>query len=148
VENNPINKIDPTGLWGVAVNSGGTVEAGMGLAGGGQANSGVGLFGGGRSGINIGAYTASGGFSGIDSDNQFVAGATAGLGVGGFITNAKNAQDLKGPFDTWSLNLPIFSLQFASGGGVWTAGGSLGKSWGLSLSRYTVTTTTATGGCK
>jgi hypothetical protein len=145
VWNNPFNYIDPLGLWGIAVNSGGTAEAGVGVVAAGQADSGVGLFGGGRTGVNVGAYTASGHFVGIDNSKQFAAGATAGLGVGAFITNAKCAKQLKGPFDTWTLNLPIFSLQFAHSGGVWTAGGSLGKSWGISLSRYTVTTTTASG---
>ena len=132
-------------MWGIAANAGGTAEAGVGAAAAGTANSGVGVFGGGNSGVNVGGYTASGGYSGVDNGKQWVAGATAGFGAGGFITNAKCAKQLKGPFDTWTLNLPIISLQFASGGGIWTAGASAGKSWGLSLSRYNVTTTTASG---
>jgi RHS repeat-associated protein len=147
VGGNPISRIDPTGLWGVVGNGGGTIE----VTGGGafQANSGVGVFGRGSSGINVGGYTANGGFDGPNGEGHVVVGATAGLGVGGFITNAKCANDLLGPFDTWTLNLPIASFQFATGGGIWTAGVSVGKSWGFSASRYTVTTTTASGcGCQ
>jgi len=145
VQNNPITRIDPLGLWGLGLNAGGTAEAGMGSGGAIQANSGVGLFGGGNNGINVGGYTASGSFAGEARSNQFVIGATAGLGVGGFISNAKSAQQLLGPFDTWTLNLPIVSFQYASDGSIWTAGMSLGKSWGISFSRYPVTTTTACG---
>lgn len=147
VGGNPISRIDPTGLWGVVGNGGGTIE----VTGGGafQANSGVGVFGGGSSGVNFGGYTANGGFDGPNGEGHVVVGATAGLGVGAFITNAKCANNLLGPFDTWALNLPIASFQFASGGGIWTAGVSVGKSWGFSISRYTVTTTTASGcGCQ
>ena len=52
------------------------------------------------------------------------------------------------PLSRIDLNLPIISLQFASGGGTWTAGASVGKSWGIDFSRYTVTATgTSTSGC-
>lgn len=136
-------KVDPRGLWGIVGNAGGTAEVtGTGAF---QANSGVGIFGGGSNGVNVGGYTANGGFDGPNDSNQTVIGATAGLGVGGFITNAKCAKNLLGPFDTWTLNLPIASFQFATDGTIWTFGISVGKSWGFSASRYTVTTTTASG---
>jgi RHS repeat-associated protein len=147
VDGNPISEIDPLGLWGIVGNAGGAGEVGGGGGVGGgvaaAANSGIGIFGGGPAGVNVGGYTASG-VSPLDNPDQFILGATAGLGVGGFITNAKCAHDLLGPFTTWTLNLPIISLQYAYGGGIWTGGFSIGKSWGLDFSRYTVTTTTAT----
>ena len=73
---------------------------------------------------------------------QFVFGATAGLGAGLFLTNATRAEDLIGPFDTWTLNLPIVSLQFATDGQTRVGSFALGRSWGFSFSRYSVTTTT------
>ena len=102
VQNNPVNWVDPLGLWGFAVNSGGALEGGIGMAGAYQAESGGGVFWGGSSGVNVGAYTASGGFAGIDQgfpwseNSQFVAGATGGLGAGGFITNAEMRQTAQG----------------------------------------------------
>jgi RHS repeat-associated protein len=152
VMGDPISLTDPKGLWGVGVNAGGTGEAGMGTGGSVQANSGVGVFGGGSAGTTLGGYTAKGGFASgsyIPQSNSFAVGASAGLGVGAFMTNAKCADDLLGPFDTWTVNLPIFSAQFATDGTIWTAGVSVGKSWGFSASRYSVSTETATGcGCK
>ncbi len=143
--NNPLRYIDPTGLWGVGVSAGGTVEAGAGTGFGAQASSGVGIFGGGSSGITTGGFTNSGAFAGTARPDQFVDGATAGLGGGLFITNAKCAKELLGPFDTWTLNLPIVSLQYATDGNIWTGSFSVGRSFGFSFSRYKVTTTTASG---
>ena len=149
VNGSPLSYIDPRGLWGIGVNAGGTAEGGVGIGSAVQANSGVGVFGGGSAGINGGGYTASGGFSGAPKSDQFVVGGTVGLGVGGFITNAKCANQLLGPFDTWTLNLPFVSVQYATDGTIWTGGISAGKSYGLSVSRYSVTTTSASGcGCK
>jgi RHS repeat-associated protein len=146
VDNTPINKIDPPGLWGVGFVGGGVIEAGDDFRGGGfQANSGLGVFWGGSTGINLGGYTASGGFIGALDPSRFVWGATAGLGSGLFFTTANCAQDLLGPFDTWTLNLPGVSLQYATDGKVKVFGITGGKSLGFSLSRYPVTTTTASG---
>jgi RHS repeat-associated protein len=143
VGGNPISTIDPLGLKGFGISAGGSAE--LSGAGAFQANSGIGAFWGGGGGLNGGGYTANGGFDGRNSDDGVVIGATVGLGVGLFITNAQCAKDLLGPFETWTLNLPIVSLQFAESGGIWTGGFSIGKSWGVSVSRYTVTTTTASG---
>jgi RHS repeat-associated protein len=162
---NPLAFVDPYGLcadggdpwyaqaaaWlsrnaphSVALVGGGTAEAGWGSGGGGQAASGVGLF----TGTGIGAFTESGGFASSEPDastRQFVFGATAGVGAGPFISNASNPQQLLGPFDTMTLNLPLVSIQVAGDGKIWTATVSVGRSYGLSISRYSVTTTTATG---
>jgi len=93
-------------------------------------------------GIEGGGYTASGGFAGESSLRQLVLGATAGLGTGLFLTNATKAEDLVGPFDTWTLNLPIVSFQLATAGGTWVGSFAVGRSRGFSVSRYSVTTTT------
>ncbi len=46
-----------------------------------------------------------------------------------------------GDFDTWTLNTPFGSLQFATDGSIFTASYSFGRGLGLSASRYNVTTT-------
>jgi RHS repeat-associated protein len=146
VWNSPTMFVDPRGLWGIGVVGGGTAEVGSGPRGGAayQANSGVGLFGGGPSGLNVGGYTSSGGFAGAANIKQWVMGAAAGLGSGIFFSpDATQAKGLLGPFDTWSLNLPIVGLQLATDGTTRVFSLSLGKSWGFGFSRYTVTTTNA-----
>ena len=144
VWNDPTRFVDPLGLWGFGIHGGGTAEVGAGPSGGAayQAASGVGTFWGGPSGLNVGGYTASGGFARESNLRQFVFGATAGLGTGFFLTNATRAEDLVGPFDTWTLNLPIVSFQFATAGGTRVGSFAVGRSWGFSFSRYSVTTTT------
>jgi RHS repeat-associated protein len=158
--NNPVNCRDPSGFDGIGVNAGGTIEGGIGYGAAYQANSGIAFFWGGAN-SSIGTYTASGGFlggyiafpppgsgepqstNGSFNPAQMVIGLTAGLGDGVFYTNANKAEDLLGPFDTWTLNLPIVSLQFAYDGTTYVGSASIGKSWGFSLSRYSVNTTTA-----
>jgi RHS repeat-associated protein len=142
---NPLRYVDPNGLWGVGVHGGGVAEVGAGPRGGAayQLSSGLGFFAQGLlSNSNLGGYTSSGGFAGDARTNQFVMGATAGLGGGLFVTNAARAEDLVGPFDTWSLNLPVVTVNFATDGKTRIGSFSLGRSWGASFSRYTVTTTT------
>ena|SRR5947207_4534116 len=133
VWNDPTRFVDPLGLWGVGIHGGGTSEVGAGPSGGAayQATSSVGVFARGLSAFNVGGYTASGGFAGESNLRQFVFGATAGLGTGLFLTNATRAEDLVGPFDTWTLNLPIGSLQFATAGGTWVGSFALGRSRGV-----------------
>jgi RHS repeat-associated protein len=142
---NPLRYIDPTGLWGLGVSAGGTIETGAGSGFGAQASSGIGVFGGGSAGINTGGFTNSGAFAGTARPDQFVDGATVGLGGGIFITNAKCAKELLGSFDTWTLNLPIISFQYATDSKIWTGSFSIGRSFGFSVSRYKVTTTTVSG---
>jgi hypothetical protein len=43
-------------------------------------------------------------------------GAYIGGGIGGFFTNAASPMDLKGPFNTFSINLPFFSVQVGISG--------------------------------
>lgn len=136
--------VDPRGLLGIMLQGGRIAEAG-GVSGGSiQKSSGAGLFIG-PAGFSAGGFTSSGELAGEGSSNQFVEGATAGLGSGVTLTNAKCAKDLLGPFDTWTINIPILSVQWATDGNIWTFGGAVGKSCGFSISRYPVTTTTASG---
>jgi RHS repeat-associated protein len=139
--NNPVNWRDSSGLIRVGIVAGGGIEAGDFNGGAYQASSGAGIFTNGA-----GAFTSSGGFADNPSGSQFVFGATAGLGTGAFITNANSASQLLGPFDTWNINIPLLSIQVASDGSTVIGSVTFGKSLGLSLSRYTTTTTTATGG--
>lgn len=158
--NNPVNCRDPSGLWGAGVTGGGTFEYGEVYGAAYQANSGGGVFWDGLfNQVNLGAFTASGGFAGgnhglsnFGSATQqpdgsppasWVVGVTGGLGAGLFLTNATKAEELLGPFDTWTLNLPLVSLQVAYDGNIGTISANWGKSLGISASRYPVTTTTA-----
>ena len=143
VGNDPVNGTDPSGLWGFFGFGGGSVEAGAGSGGGAQAASGIGYVFNGM-GMSTGGFTASGAFASDQlggKANEFAAGASGGVGAGFGITDAKCFGDLAGDFDTWTLNTPLGSLQFATGGGIWTASYSFGRSLGLSASRYNVTTT-------
>jgi RHS repeat-associated protein len=145
VENNPINAIDPLGLWGFFGIGSGTIEAGMGSGAGAQAGSGLGVFHG-DDGFSLGGFTESGGFASDEFGgecDEFAVGAAAGLGSGLGVTNASNAEQLAGPFDTWSLNTPFGSLQFAHADGIWNFTATAGPGAGFSFSRYSVTTTTA-----
>jgi hypothetical protein len=130
VGNDPLNRIDPPGLWGFGPVVSGSVEAGIVFGGGGTASAGGGVFGGGRQGLNVGGFASTGGFVGgagygasypapLPGGTTGVAGAYAGVGAGGFITNATSAADLKGPFSTYSINTPIGSIQLGRSGSTW-----------------------------
>ena len=158
---NPLTYRDPSGLVGIGLTLGDNIEAGAGSGFAYQSSVGGGLFASNFWGdnLNAGGYVASGGFlggyatlapfgttpnsgTGIKPD-EWVIGASAGVGVGFFLTNADNADQLIGPFDTWTLNLPLISFQLAYDGNVFTFGASVGRSLGFDLSRYQVITTAA-----
>ena len=156
VWNEPLNYIDPYGLWGIGPQVTGVAEEGglssfpMGV----NASFGLGIFGGGSQGINFGDFVSFGGI--LDTQNypsgqnavtgNGVLGMAAGIGSGIFITNADCPKELGGPFDTWSLNTPIGSIQFEKSGGTWLASWSPSSvSWspssgGFSVSAYPTTT--------
>ena len=146
---NPLRFIDPRGLYGLGLIGGGSVDAGAGSGGAYQLGSGGGVFyDQNSSDLSVGGFTYSGGFSGDAGPEQYVIGASTGLGGGAFLTNANCANQLLGPFDTRTLNLPFISLQFATSGSTWIGSATVGRSFGFSYSRYQVTTTTASGsGC-
>jgi RHS repeat-associated protein len=131
VNNDPLNQTDPSGLWGFGPQASATVEAGALVAGGGATGSvGGGVFWGGQQGLNLGAFASGGAFVGgpgygasapnaQPGGTTAVARAAAGVGGGVFLTNATSAGELSGPFNTYSINTPIGSVQFGVSGSTW-----------------------------
>jgi len=162
--NDPINLIDPIGLWGFGISGSESTELGLGIVGAGQTGSaGFGVFGSGFSDINVGAFASWGAFAGVPgsnasyprgpSDNNRVIGAFGGGGANIFMTNANRACDLAGPGRTYSLNIGwmarALSLQLTIGSnGTWifSYGGPLplipvtGGGFGISISAYNTNT--------
>ena len=109
---NPVSYVDAEGLWGVGIGLAGDADAGAGYGAGGSAALGIGFFGGGRMGLNLGGFASTGGFVGgrgrgvgypKPNPNGSV-GVWGGVGVTVFFTNATDAEQLGGPFDTINAN--------------------------------------------
>jgi RHS repeat-associated protein len=138
--------------WGVTAS--GTIAGGIGLAGAGAtgggfwgyfddpdtgfASTGGGLEGGAEAYILAGdrARTPRAIVSAVDvndDDDATVVGASAGVGVGLFFTNAKRPEELRGPFQTYQINTPWFGAQWDQSGNTkvfsFTLGPSLGASY-------------------
>jgi RHS repeat-associated protein len=138
VYNSPLSYIDPNGLWGVGVIGTASGDLGVGFVGAGATGSvGGGYFWGGQSGGNAGVFASGGAFvresPGVVSlkapdydQTPWSGGAYAGVGAGAFLTNAKRASDLSGPFKQWNLNTPWFSLSFGWSGGTWICSATVG----------------------
>ncbi len=163
VANNPGNYIDPSGLWGFGAIVSGSAEGGIVVAGAGATGSaGGGIFWGGSSGTTLGGFASFGAFAGgpgwgVSSapspcgGTTVAGGAYAGIGRGAFLTNATNASQLSGPFDTYSFNLGIGPIQVSGQFGISAEGiaiGSLtygpGSGWGVSGSGYPTSAKTKT----
>jgi RHS repeat-associated protein len=165
VHNSPLNLIDPLGLvdrgWGFGVVGGGDVIAGNGTASGDAATGslGIGYFNCGNCGRPFGNESlgvfAAGGIANnsmfrssgipVQQNQAVIQGLYAGVGLGGFITNAGRACGLSGPFRTRTLATPLGSLQYAEDQhGTWYFGvtGGPGSVFGYS----DITTSTAAGG--
>ncbi len=170
VYNNPANLVDPLGLWGIIAGGGGNADVGIYAAGAGATGSvGVGGFYNQQAGgFSAGAFASGGATaywghhvasapSSPNCNNNWVVGAYAGGGAFVGITNAKNVQDLSGPFKTYSFNIgwgPLnLSIQFSIGQnaagqtiGSFTYGGPLGfpsgGGFGAAASEYHTYTTT------
>ncbi|PPU91637.1 RHS repeat-associated core domain-containing protein, partial [Xanthomonas albilineans] len=159
VYENPVGEVDPRGLWGGGAIVGGSIDAGAVVAGAGAtASVGAGIFGGGKCGINDGVFASGGAFAGgpgygaqypkyPQGNNMNVAGGDfAGVGAGGFLTNATSVAELSGPFDTWTFNVGVgplqFSAQFALAGDIWIGSITAGPGAGVSGSSYPTNTWT------
>lgn len=155
VENNPINFVDANGLWGFGVIGSGSAEVGLIAIGAGATGSlGGGVFGGGSRGLSLGGFASAGAFAGGPGyavsypspceETTLVGGAFAAAGVGGFLTNATTASELRGPFDTYSFNVGVgpfkVSVQFGTGNGIWIGSATFGPGAGISGSRYPMNT--------
>ena len=132
VGNDPLNNTDPTGLWGFGLIGSGSVEGGIFVGAGATGSAGGGVFGGGTQGVNVGGFVSGGAFVGVgDLGASYPAplpggttgavGGYAGVGAGGFISNATSADELSGPFNTYSINTPLGSFQFGKSGDTWIA---------------------------
>ena len=164
VANNPLNYIDPLGLWGFGVIGSESTEAGVVIIGAGQTGSiGGGVFAEGFfQNVNLGGFASWGGLAGgpgygyntgDDKKGNFIFGGYAGAGGGIFITNAKKASDLCGTAKTFSINAGwgkrVGSIQLSvSEDGTWifSYGGPLpnlpvtGVGYGVSISYYNTRT--------
>jgi RHS repeat-associated protein len=153
INNDPVNYVDVSGKLGFGIELNGSVEFGIGGGLGVTGGGGGGMFFDGVSIPSIGGFASMGslglpngdGFPGGDNGSVAgVAGASAGGGAGVFVTNAPCAEALSGPFNTWSLNTLVGSVQLGWANGTWIASGILGPSEGASVSAYPTTTTATT----
>jgi len=147
VGNDPVNLIDPTGLWGAGLLGQVGLEAGIVAAGAAaQGSGGIGYF----SGTGYGGFLGGGAFAGpadpvnhntacapaSQGDAAVVGGLYAGIGAGGFWTNANSASDLKGYFSTFNVNTPWGSFQFAISGTTIFSSLTVGPGAIFSISSY------------
>ena len=161
VGNDPINEIDPLGLFGAGWQVSAGVEAGTVQGGGATVQGGSGAFVANNfSSSSLGGFVSGGSFSGSPGSNlQFpggtsqtpwVVGAAGGIGQGVFFTNANTKNDLSGPFHQYNLNLFVASISVAYDpcskstnplNWTWIASVSfLTRGLGLSVSSYSTTT--------
>jgi RHS repeat-associated protein len=160
----PVTVSAGVGNWGFGFGFTGGGSAALGLIGGGAATGN--LFGGefydnrtGRMSRGVGAgggiYAGAPEVGGTmpyghivaapktgQGDIPLIVGGSAGVGYGGFITNARNVQDLKGPFSTTQINTPIGGIQLDTGGGIWVFSVTGGPK-GIGGSLVHITTKTA-----
>jgi RHS repeat-associated protein len=151
-----------TGL-GAGLTASADAGAGIGVVGAAAMGSVAAGVSGSSSGASAGGSASGGAFAnagnsvvGVPNQNQvkplFIAGAAAGAGVGGYITNAGSNSQLSGPFATFGVDLGFFvniSLTLSvgtnnSGSTVWQLSGTGGYGFGALV--YVGTTTTAASG--
>lgn len=129
VENNPVSRTDPRGLfgWGLGVDASGTFGLGftantssakgeVGVSLNGTASAAVGTFIGDK--VTIGSYVSSG-TSTKTGDAQGISG---GASVMGFLTNANKASDLNKTTDTVIFNIGFgvdLGISLSWGNGIW-----------------------------
>jgi RHS repeat-associated protein len=163
VMDNPVNMIDPFGIWGIGIIGGATGTAGTVYGGAGTISVGGGIFGPNSlnflQNLNLGGFFTQGGFTrgqGGTGCNSFPSinnwwnssiGAYAGGGIGFFGTNASNVTLLSGPFKTISIDLGNglegISVQIAwSGTTVIISASPFGYGWGGAVTTLPTTTVT------
>lgn len=127
-----------------------------------QGNVGGGLFYDEASGTSAGRFATYGAatrvlqvsFATPKQGPPVMAGAFAGVGFSGFLTNARSVNQLSGPFQTSTLNVGVgpfkFSASLSTGGGIWELSFGppfAGVGAGLSVSSVVTNTVTSNGGC-
>jgi RHS repeat-associated protein len=152
VGNDPLNQTDPTGLWGLGVTASGSLEGGALVAGAGATGAaGAGVFWGGNAGLNVGGFASGGAFAGgpmygvnafdpLAGGTTAAAGGFAGVGAGGYFTNATSTAGLKGVFNNYSLNTPIGSIQLGISGDTFIVSVTVGPGGGFAASAYPTNT--------
>lgn len=148
VGNDSINRIDPTGRRGGGVVYGAAAEAGIVYGGGGQFCYGTGVVGGESGNFEsvggmIGGPGSSANGTGL-GDSDTAVGAYAGVGAGGWYTNATSWNQLAGPATTISINTPLFSWQYWSSGSTYYTSFTVGPGAVASVSVYPTTTSVET----
>ena len=115
--NNPIDFVDRFGLWSFGSEWGGGGYAGMASGIGGMGTAGAGFFFGPGFMFNgTGDFATAGGFAGMPTGaNGFGIGGGAGVGVGGWISNACNEPQLNGPFNTTQVWFPFVTFTWQEG---------------------------------
>ena len=116
---------------------------------GGQYSVAVGRFWGGPSPSNI-AFESGAALANFDNliasyptqnSTPIIAGAYAGLGGGGFLTNATNMDQVYGVFQAFTVSLPgLVSFQYAYSGNIYVASAIFGPGAYGSISYYTTNT--------
>jgi hypothetical protein len=98
-------------------------------------------------GTSLGGAVTGGEFVGSDMavPNQYLTspdagGLYGGLGFGAFISNAGNPAAISGHFATYNVDTPIGSVQFSTGGGIWSISVTFGPGWVIGASKMTTNT--------
>ncbi len=163
VEWSPATLVDRDGNEGIGFQVTASGEAGIAVAGAGATGAaGIGVFrGDAKQGTSLGVFASGGtvahafgkekGLPKNTTDQpSSITGAGVGAGAGVWMTNAAKAEELKGPFDTTTLDIPLvaatLSIQWAfdPGSDVWVASVNLLAGPGVSGSTYPTTTAATT----
>ena len=118
VYDDPVNLLDPRGLWGIGITLGGSAEGGAGAGTAGTSELGFGIFVNGWH-VSVGEFATAGGFSGVPGTEDSLTGGSNGLALGGgaggglsfFATNANCVTDLSKNFQTGTVEAGIGPLQ-------------------------------------
>jgi RHS repeat-associated protein len=150
------NATSPCKGWGFGGTIGANGEIGGGdtIAAGATGSLSFGVFNnafGQPGGSSLGATASGGAFVGTgrtaapkqDLISPAAAALYAGAGAGLFITNAGAPGALGGHFKTYTVDTPIASVQFSTGGGIWSLSVTTGP--GALFGASVMTTNTATG---